>query len=819
MARAPRSGSSSRSPRPTTPAPPASVSHPAVAPVAETLRTVGLVVFALLAAGFFFTQLPNNPEWTRLDIWLNLPDLLLLNLPGKETAKESGWQFFPQRFDLLAVAMGIWLAAWGAGRLILRGVKLFPALSPYERNLWGCGVGIGLLSLATLALGAFGILNQWLFAVGLLAVLAAEVVLTIRSRTPRSAGGSLLEARFFGDSKLPLFIGLAVAPFLMAMLLGAMLPSTDFDVREYHFEGPKEYYQGGRIRFLPHNIYTSFPFFTEMLHLLGMILRGDWYRGAIIGQTVLMGFAPLTAAGLFYAGRRWFSERVAWLAVLAWLTTPWAYRISTISYTEGALAAYVLLSAIAVLRAGEEWQASKATGRRWFLLSGFLAGCGPACKYPGAISVAIPMFLMAAWTVLVSPVLSRRGSPAESEPTNDPPRVDLLAMVLFLGGGAVAFAPWLIKNLIETGNPFYPLMYGLLGGRDLDPVLHAKWKAGHPLPLGHMGGPIGFVKDQVLRFADVFLWNDWQTPLALASLPLGAALLALWRTGLVRPLVTSDPQSGRGGQFTPTTLLALLLLYVVWLFEGWCLLTHRLDRFWVPMLPIACWIAGIVLDALIGTAANGASPRGLLLRGATVTVLLGAMTLYHLGFVTSVLAGNNSFLLDERLAQKRFRTPSIAILEDLPLPPKARVLFVGEAEVFEAHFDYVYNTVFDHCIFEDWFAAGSPDGPAADRPMKPPDEVQAILKENGITHVAVNWSGILRYRPTYGYTDFVHPRRFQTLVEQGVLRRLPRVGSLRELERIPADQRQEVERWAPDLVQMYDGKATIPGVLVYEVLP
>ena len=65
------------------------------------------------------------------------------------------------------------------------------------------------------------------------------------------------------------------------MLLGSMLPSIDFDAIEYHLQGPKEYFQAGRISFLPHNVYTSMPFNVEMLHLLGMEVLNDWwYRGA-----------------------------------------------------------------------------------------------------------------------------------------------------------------------------------------------------------------------------------------------------------------------------------------------------------------------------------------------------------------------------------------------------------------------------------------------------------------------------------------------------------------------------------------------------------
>ena len=83
-----------------------------------------------------------------------------------------------------------------------------------------------------------------------------------------------------------LLLIVAVVPFLVAMLLGSMLPPVDFDVKEYHLQGPKEFFQAGRITMLPHNVYTSFPFLTEMLSLLGMVIRDDWYWGALAGKAV-----------------------------------------------------------------------------------------------------------------------------------------------------------------------------------------------------------------------------------------------------------------------------------------------------------------------------------------------------------------------------------------------------------------------------------------------------------------------------------------------------------------------------------------------------
>ncbi len=59
----------------------------------------------------------------------------------------------------------------------------------------------------------------------------------------------------------------------------------------------------GRIEFLPHNVYTAFPFLTEMLLLSTMVLSGDWFAGGISGQLVLAAFGPLAAIVVFSSGR------------------------------------------------------------------------------------------------------------------------------------------------------------------------------------------------------------------------------------------------------------------------------------------------------------------------------------------------------------------------------------------------------------------------------------------------------------------------------------------------------------------------------------
>jgi hypothetical protein len=140
-------------------------------------------------------------------------------------------------------------------------------------------------------------------------------------------------------------------PLIWAMLLGALTPQTDFDSQAYHLNGPKEWFERGRVEFLSFNVYTSFPLLTEMQLLSGMVLLKDRHYGALAGQATLMVFSLLSALAIFDCARRWFSPSAGWLGVLVFLTTPWTYRISIIPYAEGGLSFYLLAAYVSMHRA------------------------------------------------------------------------------------------------------------------------------------------------------------------------------------------------------------------------------------------------------------------------------------------------------------------------------------------------------------------------------------------------------------------------------------------------------------------------------------
>jgi hypothetical protein len=681
-----------------------------------------LIVFCLF---FYSFDLPNNAEWNRIAIWLKLPELL--SLGGLFRAP---WANLGQRADLFGIAIFIWAAAWGFGSLVLRLVRPPVARGSAESIVFAMGLGLSAVSLLTLGLGLAGLLNRALFVAVLLAGLVAELLLQIRdSRKSQAAPVAAPESK--RDQQSPAanesgqwMVRVAVAamvPFLIVMWLGSMSPETDFDVRAYHFVGPKEFFLQGRITRIDHNVYTSFPFHNEMLVLLGMVLHQDWYWGALAGKCVLFAYAPLTALGLYAAGRRWFSRNVGLLAALIYITTPWIDRVTTIAYVESGLLFYLFASLFALLIAIERMWTGQAS-QRWVLLVGLLAGSGMACKYTGALQVVAPMGVA---VVIARWVTSSAGQRLRGIVT---------AALVFALGVAVTIGPWLLKNIAETGNPVFPLAYGIFGGSHWSPALNAKFVSGHTTH-----SPRTFFQ----CLGDVTANNDWSSPLWYGLAPLALFL-------------------------RPKRLVVFgLWAFAAYLFLTWFTLTHQIDRFWIPMIPVLSLLAGIGAEWRNDTVWRWG-------RNAVVALAILFNFAFIAGDETSYLSGYNSFLADLKQARENREQSYIHYLNELnrQTPGGIKVLCVGEAEVFEARFPVVYNAVFNESIFEKWFAADAKPGTTAgDRSLRPPAEIAKKLHDEGITHIFVNWSWIRTYRSpgNYGYSEFVTAGRFDQLLAAGVL--------------------------------------------------
>ena len=620
----------------------------------------------------------------------------------------------PQRLPVVGAAVLIAAGALGLGGLILRALRLTGVVTAWERVALAFGLGASGLGVLTLLVGRAGGLTPWPVRLGLALLAAAEGACLARewkdrrgSESPRKPGEPS------GDgSRASLGFWLAAGPFLVLMALGAMVPSMDFDAIEYHLQGPKEYYKAGRIAFLPHNVYTNMPFNVEMLHLLGMEVLDDWWWGALAGQLLVAAHAPMAAVLVARGAARAGSPRAGWFAALAYLTTPWVYRLAVLPYVEGPLGYY---HAALVWAGFVAWtETAPVLRRRLWAAAGLLAGGAMACKYPALVSAVLPFGFVALADAL------RRRSPS--------------AVVAFCLGWAAVMTPWLGKNVVDTGNPVYPLGYQVFGGRHWDEAMDRKWSNVHgPRPVSWE-----LFSNSVL---DVAGRSDWQSPLYVALAP-----LAFLRRGSRR-------------------FAAAVGVYAAYLFGTWWLLTHRLDRFWLPMLPPLAVLAGL-----------GADWTRVRAWSALLWPLVGLAVLANLAYAVTPLTGLGEWTGDLyalRRSVPRMLNPALAET-DASLPPDAKVLMVGQAAVFHFEHPLIYNTVFDDETFET-LAKG-----------RTPAEVRAALKRLGVTHVFVDWFDIERYRSpgNYGFTPFVTPAEFDRLVKAGVLDPPTHPDAKRELYRV-----------------------------------
>ena len=450
---------------------------------------------------------------------------------GNGLKELSHFENLPQRLPIILAAGLVAAAAIGLGDIALRRLKLESGLGAIERVALDYGLGAGLLGVLTLLLGRLGWLQPWLFRAALL-VLAVVGLATSR----------LWRTCTFKLNSSSVLLAIVVAPFVVVMILGSMLPSIDFDVLEYHLQGPKEYYQAGRIGFLPHNVYTSMPFGIEMLHLTAMEVMADWWWGGLAGQLLVALFAPAAAVLIATTTLRVGSARAAWFAAVVYLSTPWIYRLAVIAYVEGPLCFYHAALVWAAVRGF--WDRSISRYSIWLLI-GLLAGCAMGCKYPALISAVIPLGALA----LFDCKRSRSVAP-------------LFCYVL---GWGVVMGPWLVKNVIDTGNPVYPLANSIFHGRYWDQAREIKWTNAH--------GPRSVTANELLNsLVDVAGRSDWQSSLYLALAP-----LAFLRRG-------------------SRQITWVLWGFVAYLFATWWLLTHRVDRFWLPLLAPMAVLAGLGAD-------------------------------------------------------------------------------------------------------------------------------------------------------------------------------------------------------------------------------
>ena len=194
---------------------------------------------------------------------------------------------------------------------------------------------------------------------------------------------------------------------------------------------------------------------------------------------------------------------------------------------------------------------------------------------------------------------------------------------------------------------------------------------------------------------------------------------------------------------------------VLWMFACWWLLTHRIDRFWLPATPFLALLAGSVWQSLYNR---------------SIRKFLGANV--GLGVLFSLLQMSSPIQADDGsywvLGEWRWLTPLVTLRAEISpahaklneiVEKEAAVLLVGDATPFDLMPQAYYSTCFDDCLLETFTR------------NRTRAEIAASLQERRIAYILVDWKEIERYRSpgNYGFTYYVQPEEFEHLVRAGVL--------------------------------------------------
>jgi len=368
-----------------------------------------------------------------------------------------------------AITLAIFAAAVGVGRLALRPWR-GQFGSPLEFHCFAAGIGMAVLSHGTLALGLLGGWRGEGFAAVGVAMAGAAVAgfLPVRRKMP----GDALQTKTPSGGRLAAMDLIALAALVvLAAYLGllAALPPANYDVLEYHVGAVQHWLRGGRIVSMPHLFYASLPFEVEMWNAPACFLEGNPLFPAT-PKLINFGLLVCTlAAGYVLASKLCRQRALALLACLIVAIHPltWVEMLDGVNDLGPTL--YTALAAIAWLN----W----ASGGRdvFFVLWAAMLGLAVCCKYTAVGIVVFPMAV-----ILLPVALLMRQDAGAGGAVRRSFAARLAGGWLLIGAIIVAvFLPWALKNVVQHGNPVYPLLSSLFPSPTWSPEQTQYYLAAH----------------------------------------------------------------------------------------------------------------------------------------------------------------------------------------------------------------------------------------------------------------------------------------------------------------------------------------------------
>ncbi|MDX9863729.1 MAG: phospholipid carrier-dependent glycosyltransferase [Anaerolineaceae bacterium] len=314
----------------------------------------------------------------------------------------------------------------GLGQFIYQRLHWQPDLPPMTMMVLSSSLGLGIIGLLILITGALIGVPPWYVWLGI--ILLAAILLR-REITSWGKGLTGLPVLWRASRPADKMIGFMLSLLMLCTLTITLAPPVYFDSLVSHLVMPQAYLYDGRITYLPWLFMSGMPQIVEILYLPLMSLAGA-PAAALLGWMTSL----LIALGLLDYLQKRFSTTAAWVSLTALLSGYSMLVLSTTAYVEW----FSLFFGFAAMVCLDQWRQHE--NRLSLILCGVFTGFAVSTKYTaGVIAIAVAVAL--AWHCWQT---GRKLIP------------NMFALIL---PALLVFSPWLIKNMVTTGNPAYPLFF------------------------------------------------------------------------------------------------------------------------------------------------------------------------------------------------------------------------------------------------------------------------------------------------------------------------------------------------------------------------
>jgi hypothetical protein len=406
-----------------------------------------------------------------------------------------------------------------------------------KRFLIAVGIGLGLFAAIILVVGLT-------IGVGRKAILVTLVILTLLVgkrwlKLFQEIGCFFEQLRRRTWSFYEVVLILSILVIALIQLPAALTPTLYPDTLRYHFGLTKLFEQAGRITFLPYYAEANISSNWQMVYLPQII----WAHEGV-AQVFNWCCLLLTSAALFVA-----LEGISGLiAALVLVSTPILLGVAGLGNNDLGVTFFSALMWVAL---------SNRTLKSFSLLAGLFGGFAVGTKYTAGISIVA--------TVLSCALLMRTNR-------HDSSKAENFKLFDFFCGAFLGYLPWLFRNLLWTGDPFYPVLSTWLPWGSEE----GRWVSQRCVQeISHYGQDLSLWK----RIA----YAPFQASVAEARYYDGDLGILFWS---ILPWTIFINFKSKNLLLRSSTL-AVIFGFIIWAAGA------QLTRYLAPMIPAACLMAGM----------------------------------------------------------------------------------------------------------------------------------------------------------------------------------------------------------------------------------